>query len=669
MPGVIKIAILANAREAIANINKTGDAADGLGKKAKNASGGLKNLAGAAVAAGGVAVVGDALRDGVKEAGAFQDAANQTTSALKSNKSLHGLTAAQVQKSSAALESLTGAKIDENDATLAANKLIRAGVTSQADLDRALKVSSDVALGTGKDIGGVSAALSKALANPAKAAGVLGKAGVVLSKSQQDAITKLSKTGDAAGAQALIMDALEKKYKGASEAAGTGLTADLGRAQDAMADAKRDIATALMPSLSTLATAFAKNLPGAIAKIVPVFNTLVALVQNPAFLALAGAIAAVVVGMKAYTAITTVVSAATKVWAAVQAAFNFIMALNPVTLIIIGIVALIAAIVWIATKTTWFQTIWKVVWGGIKAAAVFVFNFLKTYFVAMFTFYKAVFMKGVAAFKAVWGGIKWLWDKAVAVFNSIKAAIATAVAWVATKIALFIVGVKVIWGRIIALKDRAVAVFNSIKGAIATAVDWVKTKIAAFIIGVKVIWGRIMVMVDKAIAFKNRVIGVFKGWLDWMVALPKKIIDGLLNGLKAGWTKVTDFFKGAIELIPSGIRDALGISSPSKVMRDLMQKTGDGAILGLKDSMPGLRKVVGQVSDTISGGIATDAAVKLHAEATVTRTAADANAMTARPITINVTVASGVDPVEVGRKTVAAIEAWQARTGKRRLLA
>jgi len=622
--GAIKISILANAKDAITNINKTGKAADDLGKKTKGAGGGLKTLAGAAVAAGGVALVGDALRDGVKEAGAFQDAAKQTTAALKSNANLHGLTAEQVQKSSAALESLTGAKVDENDATLAANKLIRSGVTSQADLDRALKTSADVALGSGKDIGSVSTALSKALANPLKASGALGKAGVVLSKSQQDSIKAMVKTGNTAGAQGLIMDALEKKYKGASEAAGTGLTADMGRAQDAIADAKRDIATALLPALSKLATAFAKNLPKAIAVIVPVFNKLVALVQNPAFLALAGAVGAIVIGMKAYSGVMAVVSAATKIWAAVQWLLDAAMAANPLGLIIIGIVALVAAIVWIATKTTWFQTIWKVVWGGIKAAAVWVFNFLKTYFVTMFNFYKAIFWKGVAAFKAVWSGITWLWSKAVAVFNAVKT-------------------------------------------AVAAAVNWVVTKIAAFIVGVKVVWARIMGLVDKAIAFKDRIIGVFRGWLNWMLGLPKKIIDGLLAGLKAGWEKVTGFFKDAIDLIPKGIRDALGISSPSKVTRDLMRKTGDGAILGLKDSIPGLRKTVGTVSDVISGGIATDAAVKVRAEATVGKTTAG-TAGTAAPITINVSVAAGVNPAEVGRRTVAAIEAWQRRTGQHRLL-
>ena len=43
----------------------------------------------------------------------------------------------------------------------------------------------------------------------------------------------------------------------------------------------------------------------------------------------------------------------------------------------LGIGLLIAAIVLIATKTTWFQTIWRVAWSGIKTAAQNVWNFIK----------------------------------------------------------------------------------------------------------------------------------------------------------------------------------------------------------------------------------------------------------------------------------------------------
>lgn len=71
------------------------------------------------------------------------------------------------------------------------------------------------------------------------------------------------------------------------------------------------------------------------------------------------------------------VSAATKVWTGVQAAFNVVMTLNPIGLVIIAIAALIAIIVVIATKTTWFQKAWGVAWGWIKKTAVSFWDWLR----------------------------------------------------------------------------------------------------------------------------------------------------------------------------------------------------------------------------------------------------------------------------------------------------
>lgn len=51
---------------------------------------------------------------------------------------------------------------------------------------------------------------------------------------------------------------------------------------------------------------------------------------------------------------------------AAQWAWNAALAVSPVTWIIIGIVALIAVIVIIATKTTWFQAAWEATWGFLK---------------------------------------------------------------------------------------------------------------------------------------------------------------------------------------------------------------------------------------------------------------------------------------------------------------
>lgn len=74
--------------------------------------------------------------------------------------------------------------------------------------------------------------------------------------------------------------------------------------------------------------------------------------------------------MKAKILITGVVRGATLAWTAAQWLLNVALIANPVGLIILAIVALIAIIVLIATKTTWFQDLWGVAWGGIKAAAL-----------------------------------------------------------------------------------------------------------------------------------------------------------------------------------------------------------------------------------------------------------------------------------------------------------
>lgn len=68
--------------------------------------------------------------------------------------------------------------------------------------------------------------------------------------------------------------------------------------------------------------------------------------------------------------ITALVTAAQWAWNAAQAA-------SPTTWIVLAIVALVAIIIVIATKTTWFQRLWRTAWGGIKTAASNTWEWLK----------------------------------------------------------------------------------------------------------------------------------------------------------------------------------------------------------------------------------------------------------------------------------------------------
>lgn len=123
----------------------------------------------------------------------------------------------------------------------------------------------------------------------------------------------------------------------------------------------------------------------------------------PALSATVGWLKTTKIAMVAQAVWSGIVSAATKVWAGIQAIFNAIMMLNPVVLIIAAIVILIGIIVLIATKTTWFQTIWKAAWKGIQAVISWWWeNVVKRYFNAL----KAVWDGIIAGVKMVWDGVQ-----------------------------------------------------------------------------------------------------------------------------------------------------------------------------------------------------------------------------------------------------------------------
>lgn len=633
MSAIIKISILADAANAIKGFNETGDHAESMGSRLKGAA---KHVAGMAIASIGVGTVVEAFKTGVDEAGAFQEATNQTNAALKTNANLHGLNAAAVQQASAALETLTGAKIDENQATLVQDKFIRSGIANQKNLQDALKVSSDVALGSGKDIDSVSTALSKALADPAKAQGVLAKAGVILSKSQQDAITTLAKTGDTAGAQALVMTDLESHYKGASEAAGTGFTADVGRAKDALSDAERDITTAVMPTLGSLAASFAKDLPGAVDTLKSAFKAMgdvvgpvVQFFKDHEAIAktLAATILVLVAAIEAHSVAVAISNAATKIWAVMQGIasaasavwtgiqwlLDAAIAASGIGLIVIGIVALIAVIVLIATKTTWFQTIWRVVWDFVKSQLLFFWDVAKSigaWFAGPFANF---FVSG---------------------FNIVKNFITGLVTWISDKVVAIVGFFMSIPGKVASVGSK---ILSTISGGIAGIVSYVDGRVAA-------------------------VVALFTGLPGKVASVGKDLVNGLVNGIANAWHFVTDKVNSLIDLIPSGVRHILGMSSPSKVMADIGANITLGLAGGIVGKIGAVDKAMGRISTAVTSGVKGDATVDIGLVGQ--RNAAAASGV----INVTVNVPPVADPAEVGRQVVKAIKAHSAQTGRQFLV-
>ena len=102
-----------------------------------------------------------------------------------------------------------------------------------------------------------------------------------------------------------------------------------------------------------------------------------------------------VVGMVAQRVAMVAVRTATIAWTAVQWLLNVALTANPIGLVIVAIAALIAIIVIIATKTTWFQTAWAFMTKYIAIA----WNWLTGKIVAGFKAWLAVVMIVIDWFK------------------------------------------------------------------------------------------------------------------------------------------------------------------------------------------------------------------------------------------------------------------------------
>ena len=349
------------------------------------------------------------------------------------------------------------------------------------------------------------------------------------------------------------------------------------RMQAAFGAVKMQIGESLMPVLTDLGKMFAEH-------IVPVIKDVVKWTKDHegvvkvlvvGLAAFVVAMKAINAGMAAYRAIMLIVRGVTIAYTAVQWLLNVAMTANPIGLIIVAIVALIAIFVVLWNKCAWFRDFWKAVWNGIKAVAVAIWNFLKDHFKLIITIILSLMTGGlfflITHWRQIWNGIKAVF---VAIWDFIKDHFKQAMMIVGTILTgglLFLITHwRQVWG---AIKAFFSAIWDGIKSILSTVLGWIKgvwnsvwNGIKAFFVG---IWDGIKGAFQAAVDWIK---GRAEAFVNFWKAIPGKI----KNLFKGMWDGIKDAFKDAINWIIRGW-NKLHFDIP-KVHIPLLGDVGGGTI-------------------------------------------------------------------------------------------
>lgn len=244
----------------------------------------------------------------------------------------------------------------------------------------------------------------------------------------------------------------------------------------------------------------------------------------------------------AHKVATLACSVATKAMSIAQAALNLVMLLNPITLIIIGITALIATIVLLWNKCEWFRNLvtalWealkagfnalcealKVAWEGFKSAFQAVLDFIRPYVETVWNAIKIAFETVVSALKTAWEGFKTAFNTVCDVIKTIWTTITTAIStvWnaICTTLGTLWSGFKSIFDSVISGISSA---WNSITSTISSLWDSVCSKIKSAWEGIKAPFQSVCDWIG----------GIWQG-IKSKFKLPHFTISGSLNPLDWG---------------------------------------------------------------------------------------------------------------------------------------
>ena len=488
------------------------------------------------------------------------------------------------------------------------------------------------------------------------------------------AIQKLSSEGKllADDVWPKVFKQMNKNYGGAMEAQSKTLAGVWSTFMDTLKIGLADSIMPLVPALSSAVPQAAEIMGSALRGIATTIQTLIPAVGGvigfftqfqDILVPLAAGITAIVAALKIYKGTLAAISLAAKAYTAVQTALNIVLAANPIGLIILAVVGLVAALVvaykksetfrnivnsafrsiktivmavfnflkaYFTTMFNVYKTIFMTAFNAIKSVVMIVFNVLKAYFTTMFNVYKTIFMTALNAIRAVWESVWKAFGPVVkAVFALIKSVIELAMAVISLVIRAGIMAIKAVWIPVWnAIKTATSTVWNFIKNTITTVINFLKPYIIAALNIIKnvttTVWNAVKRVVSTVVnSIRSTVTGAFNAVKNIVTSVFNAINNTIGGKIRAAYAtiknvvnQIRNFFSGAKKWLLNAGKNIIqglidGITSKIKALTNSIKKVTDKVSKFLPGSpvREGALRVLnrgyagGQIVDMLARGI------------------------------------------------------------------
>lgn len=341
-------------------------------------------------------------------------------------------------------------------------------------------------------------------------------------------------------------------------------TAEKRRMGEAIKGIQVTIGRHLMPAITGLVTFLSEKVVPIVAKVVSWLKD-----HKDIVVILAGVLVPIIAGFKA--------------WTVVMGVFNAVMAANPIVLIILAIVGLVALLVMAYKKFDWFRKFVDGAWQGIQKAikAVVdwfmtnawpilkrVIEFIVAYYKMLWKVVSAVFRwiggavsKFVTFFRdRVWPVIRWVIDKMVAYYRILWRIVSAVFAGIWRVVSAYIAFFRdKVWPIIRWVIDKVAAYYRWLWGAISAVFRAIWTVIGGFIGFFRdKVWPIIRWVIDKIkLGFQTMWNTVAKVWdAVWSkVAWARDKLYGAAMAIKGFFTGIWDGIKDAAQAAFDWVRD------------------------------------------------------------------------------------------------------------------